>query len=170
MLMKLSTILTMMFLSMAAPSFGGGAVNIDQRQEGVRFQEKDWKIVRSIEAIDTNIIKALISHFKDDNRIANVNESFNATDVVNRMPTRRLVLAGYSGSRWFVLYEHGGRGLHLVLVVLDTKTQPPQMVLLARGEAGTRSFIRGWQVSKDDIGTALINGKLHIDNPSDPYY
>jgi hypothetical protein len=34
---------------------------------------------------------------------------------------RRLVAAGVSGDRWFLEYEHGGRGLHTHFAVFEVR-------------------------------------------------
>jgi hypothetical protein len=46
--------------------------------------------------------------------LADPREPFNATDRIadSTLPDRRLVSAGVWGDRWFLDYEHGGRGLH----------------------------------------------------------
>lgn len=84
--------------------------------------ENHFDEIRDIKAVPKSIIKALrtIAHSKEKNFIANVNEKFNATDIVdNRYPSRRLIFAGKSHKLYFIYYECGGIGYHLSLIMFD---------------------------------------------------
>lgn len=54
-------------------------------------------------------------------KMANPDEKFEATDYISdpELPTRRLIFAGVSKNRYFIHYEHGGRGYHHDVVVFD---------------------------------------------------
>lgn len=75
-------------------SFGGGdaATPENQQQEAARFKDIKWVVIRSVDAIDPAVLIALKSHFGKDNRLANVGSPFNATDVVDGRPARRLLV------------------------------------------------------------------------------
>jgi hypothetical protein len=63
-------------------------------------------------------------------RIADIGESFRSTDVVviESLPTRRLVRAGYSGTTWFIHYEHGGLGYHEHLATFESHDQVAKLL------------------------------------------
>jgi len=82
---------------------------------------------------------------------------------------RRPLLAGRAPSRWFVTYERGGRGHHLVLAVFDMAAQPPRPVLLAGGYAGSHDDVRGWRVHLSELRAALKDGRLSVEYPNDSY-
>ncbi|MCU7495997.1 MAG: hypothetical protein HF314_16945 [Ignavibacteria bacterium] len=84
---------------------------------GSRFDE-----IRNIKDVPRSIIKELkaVAHSKEKNFMANVNGTFNSTDIVdNRYPDRRLIFAGTSDKLYFIYYECGGIGYHLSLVMFD---------------------------------------------------
>ena len=98
------------------------------------FGSEPWLLVRRVDQIDPAVLAALSRRFfPDDRRIANPGAAFNATDVIDRRPRRRLILAGHFDSRWFVAYEVGGRGYHQTLVEYVLVDGKPQLTLLARG-------------------------------------
>lgn len=163
--------ITGLVISMAVAIAIGGTVNPDKQQSGLtQFLEQKWKVVSSIRDVDPAVVNVLRSRFGRDNRLSDVGEPFNPTDVVDRRPNRRLVLAGHSGSKWFIAYERGGYTHYLKLVIFDTDVQPPRITLSASGEAGTHDFVRGWRLSVSDIETALRNGNLSIDDPIHQYF
>lgn len=49
------------------------------------------------------------------------------TDVVRyeKPPRRRLIFAGYSRTRWFIYYEHGGRGRHEHVMLFSSVAGEP---------------------------------------------
>jgi hypothetical protein len=72
----------------------------------------------SVGRIPASVRTALFNLMKYDPRLADRDERFNATDLVDdRLPMRRLVFAGGTATAWFVYYEHGGIGYHRHLVI-----------------------------------------------------
>jgi hypothetical protein len=94
--------------------------------------------VQTKKQIPASVLRPLLDRFaeeiahRDDAsfsaKLADTGEEFYSGCVVGdpEVPTRRLVLAGKSGSSWFVIYEHGGVGFHYHFVLLraegDRKT------------------------------------------------
>jgi hypothetical protein len=70
----------------------------------------------------TDIDPAILSQIPNLKKMANVKGKFNATDVGNRDPTRRLFFAASSGNKWIISYEHGGIGYHThcLFITIDT--------------------------------------------------
>ncbi len=50
----------------------------------------------------------------------------------NPLTSRRFVLGGHAGTVWFIVYERGGRGHHLVLAVIDTSTEAVRVSMVAK--------------------------------------
>ena len=133
-----------------------------------RFQHAEWFTVRSLEAVPPQVLDGLRSRFEDP-RIADVGESFDATDVRTGLPTRRLVLAGHAASDWFVVYEQGGRGHHLVFVDFET-TPRLRPVLLATGTPGVHDDVRGWQLDVPALAHGLEAGSMQWGDPDASRY
>jgi len=84
----------------------------------VKVLTANYQPVSRVDAIPAGVRAALFGLMKDDPRLANPDERFNSTDVVDRrFPMRRLIVAGGLPTSWLVCYEHGGRGYvrHLVI-------------------------------------------------------
>ncbi len=133
------------------------------------FETLGWATVTSIQTIDTEVVAALRSRMGADPRISDPGGPFNPTDVVTGEPTRRLLVAGRAGTRWFVAYEHGGRGHHIILVVFDKGATGLNPTLLARGNAGKHDRT-GWHVSLADLRIALKSGAMTQDDVNEAYY
>jgi hypothetical protein len=82
------------------------------------FLTAKYSLVTTVARIPPAVLTYLSARMKHDARLANPEERFNSTDIIDtRYPMRRLVLAGVESRSWFVSYEHGGRGYHRHLVV-----------------------------------------------------
>src|SRR2546430_5374564 len=83
----------------------------DTTQPGIQtFGSEPWMLVRRVDQINPAVLAALSRRcFPGDRRIANPGAAFNPTDVVNRHPRRRLLLAGHLTSRWFVQQRRNRR-------------------------------------------------------------
>jgi len=57
--------------------------------------------------------------------MADAGKDYQATDFVVKsgLPSRRLILAGTNGEKWFIHYEHGGRGHYYAVVVFAIEPQ-----------------------------------------------
>jgi hypothetical protein len=76
--------------------------------------------VTTLGAIDPAAVTAVVARLRYDPRLADAGAPWEATDVgLTDAPCRRLLVAGHLGSSWVLLYEHGGRGLHHHLVMLQ---------------------------------------------------
>lgn len=150
----------------AAVSGGGGA---ESARELARFHDAKWTVTRSLKEIDADVLRALKARLGVDDRLADHGEPFEETDVLTRKPPRRLLLAGRSARRWFVAYEVGGRGHHVVLAVLAAVT-PPEVVLLARGQAGAHDDASDWEVDLEELRAALKMKQLYLEDTKEPYY
>src|SRR4030095_5430847 len=71
-----------------------GAATAGTPREVVRFQATNWSLVRTLRDVAPEIGQGLRSRFGKDDRLANVGETFDATDVLSGRPRRRVVLAG----------------------------------------------------------------------------
>ncbi len=150
-------------------ALGGTEQTSEQRRSVKQFQEVKWTIILSIHDIESGVLNSLRSRFGRDDRLANVDEPFNPTDVLDERPNRRLVLAGHAGTLWFIAYERGGYSHYLKLVVFDTNVGPPMLTFAASGQAGSHESGR-WRVNIQDIEAALRNGRLSIDDIKHQYY
>lgn len=57
--------------------------------------------------------------------MADIGKDYQATDFVVKpgLPSRRLIFAGTNGEKWFIHYEHGGRGHNYAVVVFTANPQ-----------------------------------------------
>jgi hypothetical protein len=85
------------------------------------FLASEFQIVKDMKALPAPVIKAFTEAHGTRLTIANPGESFEATDVIldESIPRKRLVLAGVSEDKSFVLYEQGGIGTFYVLALFQ---------------------------------------------------
>jgi len=134
------------------------------------FLSSKWVEVPALHQVKPAIIRALTGQFGEDRRLAGSGEPFDASDLVSGLPTRRFILAGHAQTLWFVAYEHGGRGHHLVLAVFDDQSTPPKPLLVATGTAGVHNDIVGWKVSLEQLRASLRSGALSAGDLNDHNY
>lgn len=139
-------------------------------EAGTSFLHQPWTPIATMSAMPREVIAALISRFCGDPRMADVGQPFDATDIVEGHPSRRFVLGGIAGRTCFVAYERGGIGHHIVLAMFDMSRHPPEVILLARGEAGHHNDVKGWGIDTAALRTALQQGRLRSDDPNEPGY
>jgi hypothetical protein len=148
---------------------GSSALAAKSREAWERFQRAEWATVRSLAQVPPEVMTALRSRLGENTRIADVGAPFDATDVRTGLPTRRLVLAGHAAPDWFIVYEQGGRGHHLVFV--DFETAPRiRPVLFATGSAGVHDDVKGWQLDLPALTHALEEGGMHWGDPDASRY
>jgi hypothetical protein len=141
-----------------------------RRQEPTSpFMRPKWTVVDSLRLVDKEVLSALRAHFATDNRLSDRGGPFGATDAVSGKPRRRFILAGRASEGWFVVYEVGGRGHHLVLAVFGANS-PPRVIMLAHGDAGVHNDLSGWQVDVEGLRQALEEKRLSTEDPNGPYY
>jgi len=96
-----------------------------------QFVAGDFRIVRDMKALPEPVVKEFTEKGGSRLTIANPGERFEATDVIwdAGVPRRRLLFAGISGDKSFVLYEQGGIGLFHILELfqLDATSTTPAM-------------------------------------------
>jgi len=86
------------------------------------FQAGDYRAIHSRSEIPAPVLD-LFSSLCGGCRLADFGGPFNATDVIQPdLPRRRLTAAGVSGDRWFLEYEHGGRGLHSHFALFELRS------------------------------------------------
>ena len=149
------------FLAVAPISSGADNSRLE------RFRRLEWIPVRALSAVPANIRQEVESSLGSDGGIAERGGAFNATDVVDSRPSKRFVIAGRAGADWFVCYEQGGRGHHLVLAAYDSSSSTPRLTLLARGSAGTHDDTAGWKVGIHELKSALARGQLTLEDVRD---
>lgn len=128
-----------------------------------KFLEQNFEPVHSVEAMDKNVLALLVSKFRDDQRLANPDDPFDATDVITGKPRRRLIGAGKSPGAWFIEYEHGGRGLHSHLVIFSDEGGEWRIVYSGTGmkSAGSKDSSTTKTVvlkEKSYVAQDIING------------
>jgi hypothetical protein len=151
---------------MAAPP----RTKVDVPTEATFFRSANWVVVNSLREVNPTVVEVLRDRIGRDDRLADRGEPFDATCIVAGHPSRRLVLAGYTGSRWFIAYEVGGRAHHIVLVTFEMTETAPTITMLARGSPGEHDDERGWQLNLEEIRDALLSGSLRLDDTSEDYY
>lgn len=151
-------------LAVALLLAGSDVLAAKSRAAWERFQHAEWSTVRSLAQVPSEVMAGLRSRLGDDPRIADTGEPFDATDTITGLPTRRLVLAGHAASDWFIVYEQGGRGHHLVFVDFETAPRV-RPVLLARGSAGVHDDVTGWQLDLPALRRGLEAGGLQWGDP-----
>jgi hypothetical protein len=106
-----------------------------------------------------------ISHLEDPSfsaTLADPGEKFYSGCIVGdpEVPRRRLVLAGESGSSWFVIYEHGGVGFHYHFVLLRAEGKRAKIEFASRFTQDVRTI--------RDVKTIVAGGEL--DNETEDGY
>jgi hypothetical protein len=128
---------------------GSGAHAAKSYEAWERFQRAQWTTVHTLALVPPEVLSGLKSRLGDDPRIADVGQPFEA---------RRLVLAGHAAADWFIVYEQGGRGHHLVFVDFETlpRVRP---VLFATGS------VNGSQLDLPALTHALHAGSMKWGDP-----
>jgi len=94
------------------------AVSISQ-SEVQQFLDGDFRLIKDMKALPEPLIKAFTETGGSRLTMANPGKEFQATDLIlyPSVPQRRLVFAGVSGERCFILYEQGGIAHFYVLAL-----------------------------------------------------
>ena len=92
--------------------------------------------VRRLGEIPAAVTRVIVDRIAYDPRIADANEQWEPTDVTTTTaPCRRFVTAAHVGSNWVLLYEHGGRGYHQHLVIVEQTSTTPTVTYWGTGYA-----------------------------------
>lgn len=86
---------------------------------GFVLDELAWASKASMSGLPKNVQAALVSLCREPCVFADAGGRWNATDVVDGSPRRRLVSVTHVDSKWVIQYEHGGIGRHNHRVVFD---------------------------------------------------
>ena len=128
----------------------------------------DYQVTRLISEIDNRVLRLLISRFRGENEIAAFGEDFEASDFnLVSGPSRRLLVAGEVADKWFVAYEHGGRGYHHHIVVFDVSGPYPKILLSARGLVGR---IKPSRCGLTRIRASVKKGRFNNEDVDSDYY
>jgi hypothetical protein len=105
--------------------------------EASAFLATDYRPIASMEALPPPLAAGLRAELRGG-AMADRRQPYQSTDVVTGhppLPSRRFVAAGVADDRWFVAYEHGGRGhhYHLLLFDLDPGHAHPRPTFHCRG-------------------------------------
>jgi len=106
----------------------------------------DYQVVKSFYDLPKDVRIAILPEPSKSvrlGRMANPNERFNSTDVIeDDLPMRRFITGGFSKDYAFVFYEHGGRGYNQPFVILKREMGKANIILLAYlfEENGTMSL------------------------------
>ena len=102
-----------------------------------RFLEGDIRLIKDMKALPEPVIKAFTETGGSRLTIANPGKTFEATDVISdeTFPQKRLLFAGLSGDKCFMLYEQGGR-VHFYVLALFKLNPGSTMKPIWRGYCG----------------------------------
>lgn len=95
------------------------AVPISQ-SEVEQFLDGDFQLVKDMNALPDPVIKAFTENGGSRLTVANPGKRYQASDLVwdESLPWKRLLFAGLSGNKCFMLYEEGGDVHFYVLALL----------------------------------------------------
>src|SRR5215469_7121916 len=96
--------------------------------EAEQFLDGDFQVITDMEALPEPVIKAFTEKGGSRLTVANPGKRFQVSDVVwdESLPWKRLLFAGLSGNKCFMLYEQGGEAHFYVLALF--KVTPPNML------------------------------------------
>jgi hypothetical protein len=103
------------------------AVPISQ-SEVEQFLDGDFQLITDMEALPEPVIKAFTETGGSRLTVANPGKRFQLSDLVwdESLPWKRLLFAGLSGNKCFMLYEQGGEGHFYILALF--KLSPPNLL------------------------------------------
>ena len=92
------------------------------------FVSTKWRTVNNCDSIAISDRKGF-AQMTDDSKMADPSKPFNSTDFMidEKLPRRRLIVAGSSDTYSFIAYQKSGRGLHNRLIIfrlIGTKVDP----------------------------------------------
>jgi hypothetical protein len=128
-----------------------------------RFMDAQWTEVRRLKDVDAVVLADLYPRLGGADAISDRGGPFQEGDIRTGEPMRRFVLAGRSSDRWFVCYEQGGLGHHLVLVIFDTTGGKARPLLLARGGTAKQDDRRWSRLNLKQLRRALGLGKMRVE-------
>lgn len=95
------------------------------QSEVEQFLDDDFRLIKEMEALPKPILRAFTENGGSRLTIADPGKRYHATDIVwdPSLPWKRLVFAGLSRNKCFLLYEEGGRA-HFYVLALFTLSPP----------------------------------------------
>ena len=105
---------------------GPGSTGEARRRDALRdFKPEEFQRVEHVADIPESVWDALGVDV-NGHPLADPGSRWNATDVIDRkLPYRRLIFAGFSSTKWFIYYEHGGRGRSEHVILFSTVAGKP---------------------------------------------
>jgi len=144
-------------------AFAASTAPVASTIELQRFVDAQWTEVQRLKDVDAAVLGDLYPRIGGADWISDRGGPFQAGDIRTGEPMRRFVLGGRSSDRWFVCYEQGGLGHHLVLVIFDTTGGKARPVLLARGGTGKHDD-RSWsRLNVKQLRRALHLGQMRVE-------
>ena len=109
------------------------AVPIPQ-SEVEQFLDGDFRLIKDVKALPEPVIKAFTETDGSRLAIANPGKRFQVTDLVwdESLPWKRLLFAGLSGDKCFMLYEQGG-DVHFYVLALFKLGRPNLLIPVSQG-------------------------------------
>jgi hypothetical protein len=116
-----------------SPAIKFPAVPISQT-EVEQFLDGDFQLITDIQALPKPLIEAFTETGGSRLTIADPGERFQVTDVVldPSLPWKRLLFAGLSGNKCFMLYEQGG-DIHFYVLALFKLSPPNRLIPISQG-------------------------------------
>src|SRR5215467_4897080 len=98
------------------------------QSEVEQFLDGDFQLIKDMKALPEPLIHAFTEIGGSRLTVANPGKRFEATDAIwdDTLPQKRLVIAGLSGNKCFMLYEQGGI-IHFFVLALF-KLSPPNVL------------------------------------------
>jgi len=136
-------------------AFAASTAPVASTIELQRFVDAQWTEVQRLKDVDAAVLGDLYPRIGGADWISDRGGPFQAGDIRTGEPMRRFVLGGRSSDRWFVCYEQGGLGHHLVLVIFQDHRSG--LLTTIRGAEG-RGPVRGargspgWRAARRGTG------------------
>lgn len=137
-------------LASLSSAWAGGA---SEAKPAADWLQADYEPLKSLKTVPAAVLKALLLKMRYDQRLADVRERFNATDVIDSaLPSRRFTFGGKSPQFVLICYEHGGYAPHSHIAVFAVGSETPQLVFKGGPDLRVRSI--------DELKELVRQGKL----------
>lgn len=131
--------ITIFILSISSPFFGETSGLAEPQfhkvlsgEQKAQILDGEFSTVTAVEKLPKEVSALLAEMFGQKSlEMANPGQKYQATDVGENGPARRLIFAGLSANKCFVYYEKGGRGHGYYVVVLRIGSQKKASFLWA---------------------------------------
>jgi hypothetical protein len=137
------------------------------------LENNKWEMIREVSNIDNNVMDILRMEFiksNKDSRISDPGGAYNHSDVMDGRPRRRLIIAGKSNNKLFVIYERGGLASSIQFIAYEKKNNTIKNVFYGGGTAGKIRSDGNWDIEYRDIIKAFKQGKFRTYVGKERYY